>query len=59
MREQNDEDRREVYLQITDEGERTLRRLSASHWEEIIRQGPALADALEELLGHPEQELER
>jgi DNA-binding MarR family transcriptional regulator len=44
------EDRREVLVEITEIGEELLRRLSDSHWEELRKQGPALAEALEELL---------
>jgi DNA-binding MarR family transcriptional regulator len=54
-REHSEEDRREVHLQITGEGERVLRNLSASHWEEVMKKGPALAQALDRLLEHPAQ----
>lgn len=52
VRDQSGEDRREVLLRITPEGERALRTLSASHWDELIKAGPALADALDQLLAH-------
>jgi DNA-binding MarR family transcriptional regulator len=51
-RHHNQEDRREVLLEITPEGEQLLRDLSAAHWEEVRRRGPALAAALDDLLEH-------
>lgn len=52
VRNPSDEDRREVLVEITEKGEELLRRLSDSHWEELKKQGPALAAALDELLAH-------
>lgn len=54
VRRQSEEDRREVLLEITPEGERLLKRLSTAHWEEVKRTGPALAAALDDLLAHSE-----
>ena len=54
-REQSEEDRREVLLQITAEGEKLLRQLSTAHWQELKKTGPALAAALDQLLHHPEE----
>lgn len=54
MRSHSEEDRREVLIEITEIGEELLRRLSDSHWEELKKQGPALATALDELLAHSE-----
>ena len=51
-RNHSKEDRREVLVEITEIGEELLRRLSDSHWEELKKQGPALAAALDELLAH-------
>jgi DNA-binding MarR family transcriptional regulator len=51
-RQHNQEDRREVLVEITAEGEQLLRELSAAHWEELKRRGPALAAALDDLLDH-------
>ena len=53
-RHHNEEDRREVLVEITEIGNELLRRLSDSHWEELKKQGPALAVALDELLAHSE-----
>lgn len=53
-RSHSEEDRRQVLVEITEIGEELLRRLSDSHWEELKRQGPALAAALDELLSHSE-----
>jgi DNA-binding MarR family transcriptional regulator len=49
-RRHNEDDRREVLVQITSKGEAVLRELSDSHWQELKKQGPALAAALDELL---------
>jgi DNA-binding MarR family transcriptional regulator len=49
-RHHNEDDRREVLVQITSKGEAVLRELSDSHWQELKKQGPALAAALDELL---------
>jgi DNA-binding MarR family transcriptional regulator len=51
-RRQGLEDRREVLLEITKEGERLLRRLSAAHLQELKKTGPSLAAALDNLLNH-------
>jgi DNA-binding MarR family transcriptional regulator len=51
-REQSGEDRREVNLRITPEGEQVLRGLSTSHWNELMKAGPALAESLDSLLAH-------
>jgi DNA-binding MarR family transcriptional regulator len=55
VRQQSETDRREVLLQITEEGEKLLRQLSAAHWQELKKTGPALAAALDNLLQHPEE----
>lgn len=49
-RRHNQEDRREVLVDITPKGEALLRELSDLHWQELKKQGPALAAALDELL---------
>jgi DNA-binding MarR family transcriptional regulator len=53
VRRHGEDDRREVLLEITREGERLLRTLSALHWQELKKAGPALTAALDELLEHP------
>jgi DNA-binding MarR family transcriptional regulator len=44
------EDRRQVHLAITPRGERTLRRLSVAHRDELAELGPALVTALRRVL---------
>jgi DNA-binding MarR family transcriptional regulator len=58
MRNHTAEDRRDVLVEITEIGEELLRRLSDSHWEELRKQGPALAEALDELLAHSSESAE-
>jgi DNA-binding MarR family transcriptional regulator len=55
VRRHNEEDRREVLLEITPEGDDLLEKLSASHWEELKRKGPALTAALDDLLMHSDE----
>jgi DNA-binding MarR family transcriptional regulator len=55
VRRQSEEDRREVLLEITPEGDDLLEKLSAAHWEELKRTGPALTAALNDLLLHSDQ----
>jgi DNA-binding MarR family transcriptional regulator len=49
QRKRGPEDRREVLLQLTAKGERTLRELSAHHQEELRDAGPALLAALKKV----------
>jgi DNA-binding MarR family transcriptional regulator len=44
------EDRREVLLQVTADGEGVLRALSALHREQLLTVGPAMVSALRDLL---------
>jgi DNA-binding MarR family transcriptional regulator len=56
QRNRNDEDRREVLLCLTSQGERVLRELSLDHKSELRIQGPALVDALKsamQTIKHP------
>ena len=46
LREQGTEDRREVLIRLTEEGERVLRDLSVEHQIELTRIGPKLMEAL-------------
>jgi len=50
MRVRGAEDRRQVRVHLTDEGERKLSRLSAIHREELRSTGPLLVNALQTLL---------
>jgi DNA-binding MarR family transcriptional regulator len=58
VRHHSEADRREVLVEITEQGEELLRRLSDSHWEELKKEGPALAAALDELLAHSSESAE-
>lgn len=49
QRKRGPEDRREVLLQLTAKGERTLRELSAHHQEELRTAGPELLAALKKV----------
>ena len=52
------QDRRQVIVRLTAQGETKLRRLSVIHREELRHSGPALVAALSSILGHletPEQ----
>ncbi|MET0283551.1 MAG: MarR family transcriptional regulator [Polyangiales bacterium] len=51
MRERGSEDKREVLLRLTDEGEARLRDLSALHREQLRTVGPAMVQALQTILG--------
>jgi DNA-binding MarR family transcriptional regulator len=55
-------DRRQVRVRLAPEGWERLRRLSAVHRRELTHFGPALSEALQELLGNvasdPDQERE-
>jgi DNA-binding MarR family transcriptional regulator len=44
------EDRREVLLELTSRGEKTLRELSLDHRAELLSQGPQLLNMLQHLL---------
>src|SRR5215467_2442345 len=46
------QDRRQVRVQLTAQGETKLRRLSEIHREELRHSGPALVAALSSILGH-------
>ncbi len=50
LRERNPDDKREVLLQLTSEGEAILRELSTLHRDQLAVIGPALVDALESLV---------
>ncbi|HEX6804945.1 MAG TPA: MarR family transcriptional regulator [Terriglobales bacterium] len=49
-RHRGTQDRREVLLELTARGEKTLRQLSLDHRAELLSQGPQLLDMLEQLL---------
>lgn len=46
VRRHNSEDRREVLVELTLDGERMLEALSILHWQELQASGPALSEAL-------------
>jgi len=49
-RNRGEKDRREVYISLTPEGEEILRQLSLHHRAELRSTGPALVDALNQVL---------
>jgi DNA-binding MarR family transcriptional regulator len=51
MRERGSEDKREVLLRLTLEGEAMLRELSALHRDQLQTVGPAMVSALQTILG--------
>ncbi len=51
-RRRSEQDRRQVKVELTAEGERILEALSVQHRAELETAGPALFDALRALLGH-------
>jgi DNA-binding MarR family transcriptional regulator len=51
-RRHNEQDRREVLVELTARGEEILAKLSALHLEELQRKGPALLGAIREVLDH-------
>lgn len=50
QRRRNPEDRRQVFLSLTQKGERVLRELSVHHRRELAASGPELSSALRKLL---------
>jgi DNA-binding MarR family transcriptional regulator len=48
-----EDDRREVYVQLSPRGERILDRLTLHHKSELQRSAPALVAALDEIAGQP------
>ena len=50
QRRRNPDDRRQVFLSLTQKGERVLRELSVHHRRELAASGPELANALRKLL---------
>ncbi|MFZ0592608.1 MAG: MarR family winged helix-turn-helix transcriptional regulator [Bryobacteraceae bacterium] len=46
IRRQNDQDHREVLVELTAHGENLLHQLSVLHWDELRVSGPALSEAL-------------
>jgi DNA-binding MarR family transcriptional regulator len=51
VRAPSNEDRRQVLVQLTNRGEKTLEKLSALHHEQLKRIGPELSQLLERLNG--------
>ncbi len=54
-RRRGTEDRREVLLELTPKGEKTLRELALRHREELRRVGPELVAALKKVMRETEQ----
>lgn len=52
VRRHNEQDRREVLIELTRHGEELLHRLSSVLWQELRVTGPALAVALQAVLNH-------
>lgn len=50
VRRHSEEDRREVLVELTRQGERILRDLSVLHWNELQVTGPALRESFTEIL---------
>jgi DNA-binding MarR family transcriptional regulator len=46
IRRHGEEDRREVLIELTPDGEQILQQLSLLHWQELQTTGPALLEAL-------------
>ncbi|MDP9169872.1 MAG: MarR family transcriptional regulator [Acidobacteriota bacterium] len=51
-RRHGEEDRREVLLELTPQGEQILRKLSLRHWEELQVSGRALSNTLRQIVRH-------
>ncbi len=49
VRRHSDEDRREVLVELTAEGEQLLESLSILHWQELQTAGPALSRAVHQV----------
>jgi DNA-binding MarR family transcriptional regulator len=58
-REVDAADRRAVLVRLTPSGERILRKLSIAHQSELSAAGPALRDALDEVLQHARRNHEK
>jgi len=52
VRRHNDQDRREVLIEVTPHGEELLHQLSLLHWQELRVSGPALCKALGAVMSH-------
>lgn len=50
VRRPSQQDRREVLLELTPVGETLLRELSVLHWDELQVSGPALSEAMRQIL---------
>jgi DNA-binding MarR family transcriptional regulator len=52
VRRPSEQDRREVLVELTRQGEEILAKLSALHMEELKKEGPALLNAIHDVLEH-------
>jgi DNA-binding MarR family transcriptional regulator len=50
VRKPSGQDRREVLVELTRQGEETLQKLSVLHWQELQTAGPALSEALQQIV---------
>ncbi|MBV8898276.1 MAG: MarR family transcriptional regulator [Acidobacteriaceae bacterium] len=50
VRRHSEDDRREVLLELTSLGEKLLSELSVLHWDELQVSGPALSQAIQQIL---------
>jgi DNA-binding MarR family transcriptional regulator len=55
QRERGSEDKREVLLKLTQEGDALLRKLSTAHREQLAVVGPSMVSALQAVLNHHRQ----
>jgi DNA-binding MarR family transcriptional regulator len=58
-RRHNDDDRREVLVELTPYGEELLQKLSVLHWQELQSSGPALSEALQTIVHGKAQDRRR
>lgn len=56
-RRPSEQDRREVFVELTPLGEEMLTALSLLHWQELRSNGPALSEALQGLLEQAAREV--
>ena len=59
QRRRNSDDRRQVFLSLTQKGERILRDLSVHHRRELAASGPELSSALRKLISGSSREAKR
>ena len=50
VRRHSEQDRREVFVELTSHGEQLLRKLSVLHWEELQNAAPTLSESLQAIV---------